>query len=673
MSHTATAAPETAAPETAAPRAETPTTWRFSPSEWVIFATLILAGLLLRWLLLDMRPMHHDESLHGMYGRYIFDFPEQNYYKYNPMLHGPFLYNMLRLVYNTLGSSTWAIRAAIAVLGTILIFLPYLSRRYFSKTTVLYLTAVVALSPTLIYWSRFIREDIPSLCSMLLMVYAVACAPARLKSIVFLFAFAWMFTIKENSFVTTAILLGYLTFDLLFHRVVLRERDTAVARLWTYVRTYRWETLLGVILATLWFCYLFSAGFRYSEGILDGLYRESIGYWLEHHSMERIKGPFNFHLYVLSWYELPFLLAFLLHLALFYRRAPLWAKIAGGATLVGLIYAWIHALGTPVESSPVWQLFKLKDRFDLIGLFVLLVHPFVVTVHHTLRRERALAIWGYLFTANLFTYSYLGEKVPWLTIYPFVAGMIYLALYFEAEFRARPLPERVPWETILLYGGSILGVLTLIFIIEDSYQPNAGLLGLTCLILALGYLEGWRGMFGSCAIRGALLLVFSAYSLRAAILTNYTYAGKANEFLSQVHTTHEFHDLVLKIRDEILAPTGAKKPTLLGTGDVVWPITWYLVDIPQYKFTATPEERPTFSYIFQDFKDPHENVPAGWDAMKIPLRGWWVPDYSRMTLKRYLAYALNHTPWNDPGYSDLSFLARRSESLPVPAQVGQPN
>jgi len=164
----------------------------------VIFATLIIAGIILRWLLLDMRPMHHDESLHGMYGRYFFDFPDQNYYKYNPMLHGPFLYNMLRFVYNTLGSSTWAIRAAIALLGTALIFFPYLFRRFFSKTAVLILTAVVALSPTLIYWSRFIREDIPSLCSMMLMVYAIALAPSRLKSILFLFGFAWMLRLKRT-------------------------------------------------------------------------------------------------------------------------------------------------------------------------------------------------------------------------------------------------------------------------------------------------------------------------------------------------------------------------------------------------------------------------------------------------------------------------------------------
>jgi uncharacterized protein (TIGR03663 family) len=642
-------------PEAATPTSVETESQRFTPRDWLIFGLLVVSGILLRWIALDMRPMHHDESLHGMYGRYFFDFPEQSYYKYDPMLHGPFLYNMLRFVYNTLGSSIWSVRVPMALLGTALLFLPFLARRFFSKWTVLALTAVVALSPTLIYWSRFIREDIPSLCSMVLMVYAVALAPQRLKSILFLLGFAWMFTIKENSFVTTAILIGYILFDFVVQWF--RGQPTVIGRIYRHIAATPVETAIGIFLAVLWYCYFFSAGFRYEQGILDGLYRKSLVYWLHHHSIERIKGPFNFHFYVLSWYELPFVVAFLAHLVTFYRHAALWARVVAGVTIVGLVIALVNATGQSVETMPVWQIFKLKDRLDIIGLFIFLVHPVVLSLHHTLRNERVLSLWGYLFTANLFTYSYLGEKVPWLTMYPFVAGIIYLALYFEHYFRMRPLPSQVSWESVFLVCGSALGIFTLAFIFEDGFEANRTLLGMTCLILALGYLEGWRRVLGNCTIRGTLLVIFCVYSLRAAILTNYTYAGRASEFLSQVHTTHEFHSLVMKIRDDMTSPPSGKKPTLLGIEDAVWPITWYMVDMPQYKFSATDEERSGFTYIFQNFKDPVEKLPEGWNAMKVPLRGWWVPDYSKMTLKRYLAYAFNHTPWNDPGYSDLSFLS----------------
>ena len=47
----------------------------FTNPQWALYGVLLAVGLLLRWVMLDARPYHHDESLHGMYGRYFFDFP----------------------------------------------------------------------------------------------------------------------------------------------------------------------------------------------------------------------------------------------------------------------------------------------------------------------------------------------------------------------------------------------------------------------------------------------------------------------------------------------------------------------------------------------------------------------------------------------------------------------
>jgi hypothetical protein len=51
----------------------------FTPVQWAIFIGSLIVGLMLRWTMLDMRPYHHDESLHGMYGRYFYDFPTSNF------------------------------------------------------------------------------------------------------------------------------------------------------------------------------------------------------------------------------------------------------------------------------------------------------------------------------------------------------------------------------------------------------------------------------------------------------------------------------------------------------------------------------------------------------------------------------------------------------------------
>ena len=55
----------------------------FSGSEWFAFGLFMVLGVILRWTMLDMRPYHHDESLHGMYGRYFYDWPNSNFYRYD--------------------------------------------------------------------------------------------------------------------------------------------------------------------------------------------------------------------------------------------------------------------------------------------------------------------------------------------------------------------------------------------------------------------------------------------------------------------------------------------------------------------------------------------------------------------------------------------------------------
>jgi len=154
-------APESGDSAPAAAAAAEAKSWTgyFLAREWVAFGLFIAIGIILRWTMLDMRPYHHDESLHGMYGRYFYDFPNSNYYKYDPMLHGPMLYNCMRFIYAMFGDSLWAARTPVCVMGTLFMFVPFLYRAHLKRSTVLILTAAVALSPTLIYWSRFLRED----------------------------------------------------------------------------------------------------------------------------------------------------------------------------------------------------------------------------------------------------------------------------------------------------------------------------------------------------------------------------------------------------------------------------------------------------------------------------------------------------------------------------------
>ncbi|MBX7143540.1 MAG: TIGR03663 family protein [Oligoflexia bacterium] len=648
-----------------------PLTRYFSLPVWGVYALFIVVGLLLRWVALTDRPFHHDESLHGMYGKYFFDWPDHNYYKYTPMLHGPFLYNLYRVVYNTLGQSDWAARAPIAFIGSLFLFLPLVFRQYLAKRTVLALTAVVAFSPTLAYWARFLREDTVIVGCMALMLYGVLCAKPSLKALFVLSGLTLQFCIKENAYVTVAILLGYLVFEACFAFALRIEGETLVSKMWLHLKRHKLAFFNALALCVFVYCYLYSAGFRYSQGILDGLYRESISYWMHHHNIERISGPFLFHFYMLSWYETFFILAFFVHLYFFYRHAPSWAMFTGLAVLVcaivlGMQTAQATLGGTNTIGAGaiwnltdincvVWRFFKLKDSYDVVGLIVLLVHPLIVTIVHLLRRERALAFWGYLFTATFFSYSYLGEKVPWLSVYPFVAGIVYLAIFFERLVGHYPQDsfEKCHWRRLLVGIGIAFLVLGFLFVLEGGGPADLPWMGVGVVFFAAAYVLPAANMLSTYRAYPLALTIFCLYTLRASILTNFVYAGDAREYISQVHTTAEYNSIMNSIKAEIDGELRGYRPQVFVTGEATWPSTWYMRGYPnEYKFSASDAERNKFHYMVLDWKEGEPTkVPDGFRTMRINLRGWWVPDFRQMTLKNFLGYALNHTNWSPTGYS----------------------
>ena len=262
-------------------------TWKdfFSTPQWVLFSLAIIMGLLLRWIMLDARPYHHDESLHGMYGRYFYDFPNSNYYKYDPMLHGPMLYNCMRFIYAMFGDSLWAARTPVAILGSIFMLVPFVFRNFLGKTATLVLTAAIALSPTLIYWSRFLRNEAWVLSGMIITAYGFILAPQRLKALLVLFGITVQWCSKENIFVSLAIILGYLVFDFGYVVFMQEKISSLLGRIGRYIVSNVTICAVSVITCFTIYAWFYGAGFRYPKGIVDGLGGRAIDYWAAHHGM----------------------------------------------------------------------------------------------------------------------------------------------------------------------------------------------------------------------------------------------------------------------------------------------------------------------------------------------------------------------------------------------------
>jgi hypothetical protein len=140
------------------------------------------------------------------------------------------------------------------------------------------------------------------------------------------------------------------------------------------------------------------------------------------------------------------------------------------------------------------------------------------------------------------------------------------------------------------------------------------------------------------------------------------YAGKETEYLSQVHTTYDLAATAKHIIDVTQNEKENFRPKILVEGEATWPMTWYFRHLrEEYKFSAKPEEYKDFTYLFLDWKDKPEDrkYPEGFYIRKMNLRGWWVPDFKQMTLKKFLTYSVNHYPWGPSGFSYTTLLVNR--------------
>jgi hypothetical protein len=153
------------------------------------------------------------------------------------------------------------------------------------------------------------------------------------------------------------------------------------------------------------------------------------------------------------------------------------------------------------------------------------------------------------------------------------------------------------------------------------------------------------------------------FMFRAAIQTNFLYAGKETEYLSQVHTTYELAEHAKHIIDQAKYERNGFKPRVYATGESTWPLTWYFRDIPnEYRFSVkNRDEMKEFAYIFISWKENHDpaDIPEGYIQRRVNLRGWWVPDFNQISFKKFLRYSINHYPWNPSGFSYATMLTAK--------------
>ncbi len=210
--------------------------WLNEHRGWVALGALMAVAAILRFWSLDSQALHHDESLHAQFTFYLAD---GRPYIHNPLMHGPFLFHVGAAGYFLFGDSDFSARMVPALFGVVLVGLPVLLRRQIGWTAVIIAAVLLTFSPTLLYFSRFLRNDIYIAVWTLAIViciwrYLDVQKPAYLIGLAALMALS--FATKEVTFIFVAIVIVFLNL-MLASELGRRREGEQIRELAVFART----------------------------------------------------------------------------------------------------------------------------------------------------------------------------------------------------------------------------------------------------------------------------------------------------------------------------------------------------------------------------------------------------------------------------------------------------
>ncbi len=128
----------------------------FGRLEWV-FLLLVLVAAAMRLWELNGRTMHYDEAIHL---HFAWKLAQGIEFVHSPWMHGPLQIEMVALVLKFLGDTDFLARLPYALFGVALVGIPYFLRGLIGEKGAVCAAIILAFSPSLLYFSRFGRNDV---------------------------------------------------------------------------------------------------------------------------------------------------------------------------------------------------------------------------------------------------------------------------------------------------------------------------------------------------------------------------------------------------------------------------------------------------------------------------------------------------------------------------------
>lgn len=566
--------------------------------ERCVYIALFAVAVFTRLYMLGERPYHHDESIHAFFSWKITQ-DGVGAYEYDPVYHGPFLYYTTALMFRLFGDSDFTARLSAVALGLGIVAFAWPLRRYLGRWGALAFLLLITCSPSLTYFTRFVRHDI----------YMAFC---NLSAIYFLFRYgetrqarhlycagaglALAFCTKEDMYALAPVLLVSFISMLLWEVVHAADWRAALRGVIGEVREFLGRAAVplltaAIIFAAIWLL-LYTSMLTHPKN-WNSVSR-ALTYWWGQHEIKRIGGPW--------WYYFP---DFLLYdpLIFFPALVLLLTALTRPGAREAASTRWLSYATLAATVAFVASLLLAPVRAPLV-LLVALVFAGPTLMRRWLpdRFTRFLVIWT---MGNFGFYSWAQEKVPWLLVPMLVPAALLAAMWFAQLIERRTFARPGPALALSACGALVLWTLVASNYLYDAPRPDEDA------------------------------------------------AKRHAELLAYVQSTYDIHKVMNRI-ETIGNTLGTKTQTRLAvSGNATWPLSWYLRHYPvnwsaDVRSVDTPVvvvDREAGAAIDKAIGDAYEKVP-------FQIRGWWEPDWKKLNVNTFVHFLLTREAFSPVGSSD---------------------
>ena len=612
-------------------------------------ALLGLAAAVRLWDL-GGRMMSHDESLHAFFS---FRLMAEGVYQHDPVYHGPFLYHLTALVFFLFGHTDATARLAPALAGVAIVASAWWWRGWIGRRAAWCAAALIASSPTWLYYSRHIREDVFAAAFTAGWAYAflrlLESRDTRWLTRL-TWAMALAFVAKETAFITGAIFGSFAVGVAVWPRAGAVTRaaalDAAVAMLALVLPfatgplflAFGWSPVGEEALRRLMGNGGLVTGGLVAVGLVAGTWRFGLGPWAR--------------LYAGFWGVVLVLLTTLL-------TRP--AGVASG--VVGSLGYWLTQQEVARAGQP-WFYYGIvgllyEPATLLLGIAALGggVH-YLRSAHAPPMAPRegvefgasrlALALLAWWSLGAMAGYAIAGERMPWLLLHqslPLMLGAGWAAgrlLCVRRDLRGRLDQARVVLGTAVGVVAFVALVLATPFGGRTIEAVSATLNWWTraVVLLAAGAwaLPAARRLprpGRARAVFVGVLLPLAAYTLRAAVHASFVSGELPTELISYAQAAPDVRRVTQAIAqiDERLG--GHQRVRVVLDGETTWPFSWYLRAYPLSSVWArTPPSVEEVDVLLAG--SPNQSTATAWATPAFTHeRGfsyWWpLQDYRSLT------------------------------------------